>query len=201
MRRPPPSLGFSWTLNLNYKVLLGLTFFFSHIVSLKILSLSSCLFICTCISFSFFLSCCYTLLSLYQFCYFALPQHLAIVSLPCCLPHLDVAPYCRSALLLLQVPPCCCYELHLAIVASSTLLLLWIPPCYMLYPVVVTPPCCYCSTIVVVLPTFLPCCLSSFVVSLLALGTNGLTWNSHCCLAFLLFLCLVTTTCFLCLLS
>jgi hypothetical protein len=132
MRRPPPSLGLSWTLNLNYKVLLVLTFSFSHIASLKN-SLTLKMFVYLCMFFFFLaLSCCYTLLSLYHFCCFALPWHLAIIVLPCYLPHVDVVPYSHFALVLLWAPPCCCYELHLVIVTSSTLLLLRVPPCCML---------------------------------------------------------------------
>jgi len=155
MRRPPSSLRL--TLNLNYKVLLGLTFFFSHIACLKILFLK--LFVYLCMYFLFLvLSCYYTLLSRDQFCYstLPLPRHLAIVVLPCCLPHFDVAFYYHSALLLLWTPPRCCYELHLATPMSSTLLWLQAPPCC-IFCLVIVPPFYYYSTIAITLPTFCNC--------------------------------------------
>jgi len=202
MRRLLPSLRL--TLNLNYKVLLGLTFFFLHIACLKIHFLK--LFVYLCMYFLFLvLSSYYALLSLDQFCYSTLPRHLAIVALPCCLPHFDVASYCHSTLLLLWTPPCCCYELHLATPMNSTLLWLQAPPCC-IFCLAIVPPFYYYSTIVITLPTFLPCCVaiqpycfSTFTASLLALGINGLTWNSYCCIALLSFLCLATIDCFLCL--
>ncbi len=138
MRRPPPSLGFSWTLNLNYKVLLGLTFFFSHIVSLNILSLSSCLFICTCISFLFLFClvathCYHSINSATLLCHNTLLLSLYLVACPTLMLHLIVAPpyyYCKfhlvvamnSTLLLLQAPLWNSYEFHLA--TCFTLLLL-----------------------------------------------------------------------------
>jgi hypothetical protein len=150
-----------------------------------------------CMYFFLALSCYYALLSLCWFYNFILQQCFTIVTLHCYLPHLAIAPYCHSALLLLWTPPCYCCKLHLATAASSTLLQLESPPCYMLYLVVVTPLCYCCYTIVIALPTFLPCHVavqpyyfSTFDTFLFDSSTNGLAWNSHYCFALLL-LCLV----------
>ncbi len=204
MRRPLPSLRL--TLNLNYKVLLGLTFFFlTHCLSQNSLSQVVCLFVHVFLIFGF------VLLLRVAITWSILLFHFATT--PCyCRSTLLLAPLwccvlCHSALLLLWTPPCCYYELHLATPMSSTLLWLQAPPCYILCLAIV-PPFYYYSTIAIALPTFLPCCVAiqpycffTFAARLLALGTNGLTWNSYCCVALLSLLCLATTDCFLCLLS
>jgi hypothetical protein len=143
-------------------------FFLSHLVFHTILSFFSCLFAYACIFLFLVLSCCCMLLSFYRFCYLTLPRHLAIVVLPCYMPHIAIVNYFHSTLLLLRTPFRGYYKLHLVVATSSTLLHVLL---------------CYCySTIVVTLPAFLPCrtiaqpcCFSTFVVSLFASGTNGIT--------------------------
>jgi len=79
----------------------------------------------------FFLALSYycTMLSFCRLCYSVLPQRLAIIALLCYLPHVTIAPYCRSTLLLLWAPPCYCYELQLVTATSSTLPLLFYHCC------------------------------------------------------------------------
>jgi len=116
MRRPPPSLRLSWTLNLNYKTCpsnnLGPLFFLFHLASLTIFSFLGCLFICAYIFPFRALSYCYELLSLCWFCCFALSWCLATVSPWCCRSTLFLAPPCYYALLFL---------LHLVVVLLAFL--------------------------------------------------------------------------------
>ncbi len=159
MKRSPPSLRLSWTLNLNYKVgpsnNLDPFFFLSYLASLTILSISSSfVYLCMYFLFGFVLLLCIdVILSILLLCF---------VTTPCyyCFTLLLAPPYYHSALLFLWAPPCYCCELHLANTTSSTLLLFWAPPCYMLHLAIV---------VLTLLPLCLAFCLSCCHLTLMLL--------------------------------